>query len=170
VLPDGVIHNTFFHKNSVILHACVHGRREDFSRGGEFGKANRVLSERCCFMFTKWVHLITAKLLVFKLDYAPIFTYAHESCLLTGRLLSQVQAAEMRFLRRSHCVTLRDEVESSEIRKTLNVDPLFRIQRSQLRLCGQVTRMPQERLAMRVMQATPTEKWSTGRSRTSWLD
>jgi len=108
------------------------------------GKANRVLSELCCSMFTKWVHLITAKLLVFKLVYAPIFTCAHESCLLTGRLLSQVQAAEMTFLRRSHCVTRRDKVRSSETRKTLNVDPIFRIQRSQLQWCDQVTRIPKK--------------------------
>jgi len=60
---------------------------------------------------------------------------------MTGRLLSKVQAAKMGFLRRLHGVTLRDKVGSSEIRKTLNVNPLFRIQRSQLRWCGQVTRM-----------------------------
>ena len=75
---------------------------------------------------------------------------------MTGRLLSQVQAAEMGFLQRSHGVTIRDKVGNSETRKTLNVEPLLRIQRSQLRLCGQVTRVPQERMAMRVMLATLT--------------
>jgi len=28
-----VKYNTFFYKNCVIFHACVHGRRKDFSRG-----------------------------------------------------------------------------------------------------------------------------------------
>jgi len=40
---------------------------------------------------------------------------------MTERILSQVQAAEMMFLRRVHRVTLRDKVRSCEIRKALNV-------------------------------------------------
>jgi len=31
VLPDGVIQHKFY-KNGAILHACVHGRRKDFSK------------------------------------------------------------------------------------------------------------------------------------------
>ena len=27
-------YNTFFYKNGVILHACVHGRRKDYFQGG----------------------------------------------------------------------------------------------------------------------------------------
>jgi len=51
------------------------------------------------------------------------------------------------FLRRVH-VTLRAKVRSIEIRKVLNVEPLLlRIERSQPREFGHVTRMPQERLA-----------------------
>jgi len=38
----------------------------------------------------------------------------------------------MRFLWRVHGVTLRDRVRNCEIRKALNVDPLLRIERSQL--------------------------------------
>jgi len=39
-------------------------------------------------------------------------------------MLSQVQAAEMGFLRRVHGVTLGDKVRCCEIRKILNVEPL----------------------------------------------
>jgi len=48
-------------------------------------------------------------------------------------ILSQVQAAEMGFLRRVHGVTLRDKVRSCELLKALNIEPLLRLERSQLR-------------------------------------
>jgi len=52
----------------------------------------------------------------------------------------------MGFLRRVHGVTLHDKVLSYEIRKSLDVEPLLRIERSQLRWLGHVSRMSQERL------------------------
>jgi len=61
----------------------------------------------------------TAKLSVFKSIFAPILINGHESCLVTERVLSQVQVAEMEFFRRVHGLTLRYKV-----RKTLNVKPL----------------------------------------------
>jgi len=74
---------------------------------------------------------------------------------MTERILSQERAVEMGFLRRVHCVTLRDKVRSCEVRKALNVEPLLRIERSQLRWCGHVTRMSQERLAKQALLTTP---------------
>ena len=66
---------------------------------------------------------------------------------MTERMQSQVQASEMRFLQRFERVSLFKEVHSSEIRKSLNIEPLLlRIERSQLRWFGHVSRMPQERL------------------------
>jgi len=44
---------------------------------------------------------------------------------MTERVLFQVQAAEMGFLRRFHGVTLCDKVGNCEIRKALNVEPLL---------------------------------------------
>ena len=56
---------------------------------------------------------------------------------MTERMRSQVQASEMRFLRRIEGVTLFNKVRSSEIRKSLNIEPLLlRIERSQLRWFG----------------------------------
>jgi len=52
----------------------------------------------------------------------------------------------MRFLRRIKGVTLFNKVRSSEIRKSLNIELLpLRIERSELRRFGHVSRMPQER-------------------------
>jgi len=44
--------------------------------------------------------------------------YGHESGLMTVGILSQVQAAEMGFLRRVHGVILRDKVRNCELLKT----------------------------------------------------
>jgi len=79
--------------------------------------------------------------------FVPIITYCHESWVMTERILCQVQAAEVRFLGRVHGVTLRDKVRSFEIRRAVNVEPLFlRIERSQLRCFSHVSRMPHDRL------------------------
>ena len=88
-----------------------------------------------------------AKLSIFKAVFVPILTYGHESWVMTETMRSQVQASEMRFLRRIEGVTLFNKVRNSEIRKSLNIEPLLlRIERSQLRWFGHVSRMPQERL------------------------
>ena len=88
-----------------------------------------------------------AKLSIFKTVFVPIFTNGHKSWVMTKRVRSQVQASEMRFLRRIEEVTLFDKVRSSEIRKSLHIKLLlFRIERSQLRWFGHVSRMLQERL------------------------
>ena len=51
-----------------------------------------------------------AKLSIFKAVFVPILTYGHESWLMTERMRSQVQASEMRFLRRIKGVTLFNKV------------------------------------------------------------
>ena len=89
----------------------------------------------------------------------------------TERMRSQVQASEMRFLQRIEGVTLFNKVRSSEIRKSLNVEPLLlRIERSQLRWFGHVSRMPQERLLKQALHAKANERRPVGRPRTRWTD
>ena len=67
-----------------------------------------------------------AKLSIFKAVFVPILTYGHESWVMTERMRSQVQASEKRFLRRiDEGVTLFNKVRSSEIRKSLNIEPLL---------------------------------------------
>ena len=88
-----------------------------------------------------------AKLSVFKTIVVPILTYRHDSWTITERVRSLIQASEMRFLRKIEGVTLLYKKRSSDIRKYLNFEPLrLRIERSQLRWFGHVSRMSQERL------------------------
>ena len=84
---------------------------------------------------------------------------------------SQLQASEVRFLRRIEGVTLFDKKRSSKIRKSLNVEPLLlRVERSQLRWFGHVSRMPQERLPKQSLLARMRGKRPVGRPRTRWQD
>ena len=59
-----------------------------------------------------------AKLSIFKAVFVPILSYGPESWVMTKRVQSQVQAFEMRFLRRIEGVTLFNKMPSSEIRKS----------------------------------------------------
>ena len=90
---------------------------------------------------------------------------------MTGRVRSQVQASEMRFLRRIEGVTLFNKVRSSEVRKSLNIEPLIlRSERSQLRWFGHVSRMPQESLPKQALLAKANERRPVGRPRTRWTN
>ena len=108
-----------------------------------------------------------AKFSTFKTVFVPILTYGHEFWVMTERVRSQEQASEMRFLRRTEEVTLFYKVCSSEIRKSLNIEPLLlRIERSQLRWLGHASIMPQERLPKQVLLAKANRRRPVGRPRT----
>ena len=112
-----------------------------------------------------------AKLSILKTIFVPILTYGHESWKRTERMQSLVQASKMRFLRTIKRVTLFNMVRTSEIRKSLNIEPLLlRIERSQLRWFGHVSRMPQERLLKQALPAKANGRRSVGRPRTRWTD
>ena len=84
---------------------------------------------------------------------------------------SQVQSSEITFLRRIEGVTLFNKVSNSEIRKSLNIEPLpLRIERSQLRWFGHVSRMPQERLLKQALLAKANGRRPVGRPRTRCTD
>ena len=64
-----------------------------------------------------------------------------------------------------------NKVRSSEIRKSLNFEPLLlRIERSQLRWSCHVSRLPQERLPKQALHAKANGRRSVGRPRTRWTD
>ena len=66
---------------------------------------------------------------------------------MTERVRSQMQASEMRFLRKIKSVTMFDIHRSTAIRESLDIESLLlRIERSQLQWFGHVSRMPHERL------------------------
>ena len=77
-----------------------------------------------------------AKLSIFKAVFVSILIYGHESWVMTERMRSQVQASEMRFLRRIEGVTLFNKVRSSEIRKSLNIEPRYFSELKDLSLDG----------------------------------
>ena len=112
-----------------------------------------------------------AKLLIFKIVFVPIFTCGHEFWLMTERVRSQVQESKMRYLRRIEGVTLFNKARSSEIRKSLNIEPLLlRIEISQLRWFDHVSKMPQERLPKQALLAKANGRKPVGRPRTSWTN
>jgi len=80
------------------------------------GKANSVLRELYRLVVAKRKLSNTAKLLVFKSVFVPMLTYDDEFWVMTERVLSQGQAAEMVVFRRVHAVRLSDKVHSSNIR------------------------------------------------------
>ena len=65
-----------------------------------------------------------AKLSIFETAIVPILTYGHESWVITERVRSQVQTSEMNFLQRIEGATLFNKVHSSEIQKSLAIEPL----------------------------------------------
>ena len=112
-----------------------------------------------------------ARLAVFRTVYRPILTYGHEQWAMTAKVRSRVQAAEMRFLRRTAGVSLRDHIHSSTIRQELNVEPLLlTVEKSQLRWLGHVLRQPEERLVRQALIADVQGKRPRGRPRSTWLN
>jgi len=69
------------------------------------GKAIAVLRELYRSVATTRELSNTAKLSVFKSIFVPILTYGHKSWAMTERILTQVQAPKLGFLRRVHGVT-----------------------------------------------------------------
>ena len=80
-----------------------------------------------------------AKLSIYRSNYVPSLTYGHELWVMTERTKSQIQEAEMRFLRRAAGRSLRDGVRSCELGVELL---LLHIKRSQLKWLEHLFRMP----------------------------
>ncbi|TWW73523.1 hypothetical protein D4764_15G0009170 [Takifugu flavidus] len=98
-----------------------------------------------------------AKLSFFQSIYFPILTYGHQRWVMTKRMRSRIQAAEMSFLRRVARLNLRDRVRSSDTREELGVELLLlHIERSQLGWLGHLARMPSRRLHLEVFRTCPT--------------
>ena len=90
---------------------------------------------------------------------------------MTERIRSRIQAAEMRCLRSIIGVTRMDRVRNTIIREELQVEQLLlRIEKSQLRWFGHVTRMSLDRIPKQAMLQQPTGRRLRGRPRTRWMD
>ncbi|KAF7650109.1 hypothetical protein LDENG_00131220, partial [Lucifuga dentata] len=101
------------------------------------GAASKVLRMLYWTIMVKRELSQKARLSIYQSIYVPILTYGHELWVMTERIRSWIQVAEMRLLCRVFGLTLRDRVRSSDIREGLGVEPLLlRIKRSQLRWFG----------------------------------
>ena len=108
---------TFINFAAFVNPICVNIEKERWQ--------NAPLSESSVHM--KWLSIS-------KTVFVLILSHGHDSWMITKSMRLLVQASEMRFLRRIKRVTLFNKVRSSEVRKSLNIEPLlFRFERSQLR-------------------------------------
>ncbi|KAK3508838.1 hypothetical protein QTP70_009889 [Hemibagrus guttatus] len=106
-----------------------------------------------------------AKLSIYQSIYVPTLTYGHELWVMTERVRSRIQAAEMSFLRRVVGRSLRDRLRSSVTREELGVEPLLlHIERGQLRWLGHLFQMPPGCLPGEVYRACPTGKKAPGKT------
>ena len=106
------------------------------------GKASAVMRQLHRSVVLKRGLCTRAKLSIFRSVYVPILTCGHKCWIRNEKVRSRVQAAEMGFLRRISGSTLLDKVKSADIRESLNIESLLlRLERSQLRWYGHVTRM-----------------------------
>ena len=141
--------------------------RQDEELDTRIGKASAVMRALHYSVVMKRELSKKANRLIFKAVFVPVFTYGHEFWVMTEKMQSQVQASEMRCLQKMEGVTLFNKVRSSEIQKSLNIEPLLlRIERSQLRWFGHVSRMPQERLSKQALHAKANRRRPVGRPRT----
>ena len=112
-----------------------------------------------------------SKLAVFRSVFKPTLTFGAQTWILDTSTRSRLEATEMRFLRKILGVTRLDMIRNTHIRETLSVDSLLLdVERSQMRWLGQVLTMPQDRMALRILEAEPQERRPPGRPRTRWMD
>ena len=141
--------------------------RQDEELDIRIGKASAVMQVLHYSIVMKQELSKKAKLSIFKTVFVPILIYGHESWVMTERVRSQVQASEVRFLRRIEGVTLFNKVCNSEIQKSINIKPLLlRIERSQLGWFGHESKMPQVRLLKQAFLAKANGRRPVGRPRT----
>ena len=145
--------------------------RQDEELNTPVGKASAAMQALHYSVAIKQELSKKAKLSIFKAVLVPILTYGHESWVMTKTVRSQVQASEIRFLQKIEEVTLLNKGHGSEIRKSLNIEPLLlRIKRSQRRWLGHVSRMPQERFPKQALLAKANGRRPVGWPRTRWTD
>ena len=141
--------------------------RQDEQLDARIGKASAVMRALHYSVVMKRELSKKTKLSIFKTIFVPINTYGHESWVMTERMRSQVQAFEMRFLRRIEGVTLFNMVRHSEIRKSFNIAPLLHlIERSQLRWFGHISSMLREKLPKQALLAKVNGSTPVGHPRT----
>jgi len=134
--------------------AFTSGGRRSEEIDTRVGKANAVLREFYRSVVKKRELSNTAKLSVFKSVFVPILTYGHESWVMTERILTQVQAPKVGFLRRVHGVMkgltevkLRPGQETSLAAPYLNLrsfESMYCIEEKACDIAGTFRRLPSD--------------------------
>ncbi|KAK3528727.1 hypothetical protein QTP70_010164 [Hemibagrus guttatus] len=148
------------------------------SKGRMDRESDRQISAAAAVMWSMYRSVVVkkelsrkAKLSIYQSTYVPTLTYGHEVWVMTERIRSWIQVAEMSFLCRVAGRSLRDRVRSSVTREELGAEPLLlHIERGQLRWLGHLFRMPPGCLPGEVFWACPTGKRPRGRPRARWRD
>ena len=109
------------------------------------------------------------KMSIFNSIYCPTLMYGSESWTLDSGDKSRLQAAEMKFLRRTVGKTKRDKIRNTRIREQLKAESIeHKIERNQLRWFGHVNRMTNDRIAKRVFECKQQNKMPRGRPKKMW--
>ena len=145
--------------------------KQDEELDSRSGKASAVMRALHHSVVLKRELSKKAKLFVFKSIFVPIFTYGLESCNMIERVRSQMQASEIRFLRIIKGITIFDKHRNIAICESIDFESLlFRIERSQLRCFGHVSRMLHEWHPKQTLYAKVSGKRPVGRPSTRWID
>ena len=108
---------------------------------------------------------------IFNSIYCPTLLYGSESWTLDSADKSRLQAAEMKFLRRTVGKTKRDKIRNTRIREQVKADSLeHKIERNQLRWFGHLNRMQNDRVAKQVFDCKQQGKLPRGRPRKLWSE
>ena len=108
---------------------------------------------------------------LYKTILQPILLYGSETWVLTERLKSKLQAAEMKVLRLIKGVTKFDRNRNIDIRASLGIEPLvLTIEKNQLPWYGHLRRRGPDNRAKELMDWRPTQKRPRGRPRRRWAD
>ena len=101
----------------------------------------------------------------------PMLTYGSEVWALKKRDKQRISAAEMRFMRKTAKVTLRDRKRNTDILNTLEATPIIKkIKNYRKNWRRHVNRMPETRSPRMIQRYTPTGKRPRGRPRRKLTD
>ena len=105
-------------------------------------KATKVYSQLGQAFIGKRELTTKTKISIFNSVYCPTLIYGSETWNLDSKEKSRLQAAEMKFLRRSIGKTKRDKIRNTKIREEVKTDSLSsKIEKNQLRWFGHINRM-----------------------------
>ena len=114
---------------------------------------------------------IQCKVLLYKMYYIPILTYGSVTWTMGWKEESQMQAAEMKFIRSMAGISKIEKKRSKDIRKKCGLERLqYKIGRERLRWYGHMMRMDSERIPKMIFENAEKrgEKRRVGRPRERW--